>query len=361
MNKSSAIRILGLSLNYNLEELKASYKALAKKYHPDVNNGKAAEEKMKEINAAYEFLKANITESSFNYNSQDEKGTNSVKDAINNAIKQIKHYILESYDVIHSLDNTYSKYYTVIRKNAYSSINELNNSKTNIEIGKILNAFNSFTININHLFIKELYDRFLKIHQFYFINKALFDREINQFDYSKNMKVLYSEFNSKTRAFLLIEERKREEYRKSVMQRIKNIYNSLVTDTDVDDFTNDVSSSINEFIDEILSIRFSDYYLKNPTICNERIEKKFNKFNIIILDNYQRYLNFKKEKSKLISMIRIFMIENNSLEARFMLIKVERFKNFNNWESFYERTTNELLMLQKRITIKKHNSYKRAL
>ncbi|MBQ7477014.1 MAG: molecular chaperone DnaJ [Selenomonadaceae bacterium] len=51
--------VLGLNKNATDDEIKKAYKKLAKKYHPDLNpdNKKAAEEKMKELNAAYEVLK----------------------------------------------------------------------------------------------------------------------------------------------------------------------------------------------------------------------------------------------------------------------------------------------------------------
>ena len=48
---------LGVSKSAGLDEIKAAYRKLAKKYHPDLNPGdKSAEEKMKEINSAYEVL-----------------------------------------------------------------------------------------------------------------------------------------------------------------------------------------------------------------------------------------------------------------------------------------------------------------
>jgi len=48
---------LGVPKTASIDEIKAAYRKLAKKYHPDLNpNDKAAEEKMKEINAAYEVL-----------------------------------------------------------------------------------------------------------------------------------------------------------------------------------------------------------------------------------------------------------------------------------------------------------------
>lgn len=49
--------ILGVSRDATEKEIKSAYKRLAKKYHPDLNPGnKAAEEKFKEINEAYEVL-----------------------------------------------------------------------------------------------------------------------------------------------------------------------------------------------------------------------------------------------------------------------------------------------------------------
>ncbi len=49
--------ILGVSKDASEEEIKKSYRRLAKKYHPDVNKGdKQAEERFKEISEAYEAL-----------------------------------------------------------------------------------------------------------------------------------------------------------------------------------------------------------------------------------------------------------------------------------------------------------------
>ena len=49
--------VLGLQRGASEDEIKKAYRKLAKKYHPDLNPGdKTAEEKMKEVNAAYEIL-----------------------------------------------------------------------------------------------------------------------------------------------------------------------------------------------------------------------------------------------------------------------------------------------------------------
>ena len=52
-------RVLGLEPGASDDEVKAAYRRLAKKYHPDRNPGnKAAAEKMNEINAAYDAIKS---------------------------------------------------------------------------------------------------------------------------------------------------------------------------------------------------------------------------------------------------------------------------------------------------------------
>lgn len=52
----SLYETLEVSSNATSEEIKKAYRRLARKYHPDINKEKDAEEKFKEINAAYEIL-----------------------------------------------------------------------------------------------------------------------------------------------------------------------------------------------------------------------------------------------------------------------------------------------------------------
>ncbi|MGX2972364.1 DnaJ C-terminal domain-containing protein [Helicobacter sp. T3_23-1059] len=52
----SLYETLEVSENASQDDIKKSYRKLARKYHPDVNKQKEAEEKFKEINAAYEIL-----------------------------------------------------------------------------------------------------------------------------------------------------------------------------------------------------------------------------------------------------------------------------------------------------------------
>ena len=69
--------VLGVAQNASLDEVKSAYRALVKKYHPDnyVNNPLAdlAEEKMKEINEAYDTIVKQRT--SGNYSSENASGS----------------------------------------------------------------------------------------------------------------------------------------------------------------------------------------------------------------------------------------------------------------------------------------------
>ncbi len=53
---NSLYETLGVEKTASADEIKKAYRKLARKYHPDINKDAGAEEKFKEINAAYEIL-----------------------------------------------------------------------------------------------------------------------------------------------------------------------------------------------------------------------------------------------------------------------------------------------------------------
>lgn len=57
MKRNNPYVILGISQHASQQEIRKTFRALAKKYHPDMNPGNPeAEEKFREINEAYEIL-----------------------------------------------------------------------------------------------------------------------------------------------------------------------------------------------------------------------------------------------------------------------------------------------------------------
>ena len=48
--------ILGISRNADQASIRKAFKSLARKYHPDLNKDPGADERFKEVNAAYEVL-----------------------------------------------------------------------------------------------------------------------------------------------------------------------------------------------------------------------------------------------------------------------------------------------------------------
>ncbi len=56
MSKKDYYEVLGLTKGASDDEIKKSYRKMAKKYHPDVNKEPGAEDKFKEVNEAYEVL-----------------------------------------------------------------------------------------------------------------------------------------------------------------------------------------------------------------------------------------------------------------------------------------------------------------
>jgi DnaJ-domain-containing protein 1 len=64
MEVREPLAVLGLDWPLTMEELKARYKQLAKRHHPDANNGdRAAEERLKTINLAYAAVRSRLAAS----------------------------------------------------------------------------------------------------------------------------------------------------------------------------------------------------------------------------------------------------------------------------------------------------------
>lgn len=56
MTKTVAVNILGLKPGFSDDELKQSYRKMARKYHPDINHSAEAPEMFMRVKEAYECL-----------------------------------------------------------------------------------------------------------------------------------------------------------------------------------------------------------------------------------------------------------------------------------------------------------------
>lgn len=74
---------LGVSQDASADEIKKAYRRLARKYHPDINKEKDAEEKFKEINAAYEILSDSNKKSQYDHHGDSMFGGQNFHDFAN--------------------------------------------------------------------------------------------------------------------------------------------------------------------------------------------------------------------------------------------------------------------------------------
>lgn len=114
---------LGINRNSSDEDIKRAYKALVKKYHPDINKGneESCNIKMKEINEAYHILKNYNKRQNYNKWYDDIKNTNKKYESTSNDFSNKKEN-----------NDTYNK------RRDYTNNNSNENKKTN---------FNGFTNN----------------------------------------------------------------------------------------------------------------------------------------------------------------------------------------------------------------------
>ena len=88
MTVKNHFQTLGVKPGASEDEIKKAYRSLAKKWHPDKNNEAGAEEKFKEISAAYDYLKSedrrdilerDLSRPKENTNNQSSSGTSYFK------------------------------------------------------------------------------------------------------------------------------------------------------------------------------------------------------------------------------------------------------------------------------------------
>lgn len=95
MDSRGYYAIFGISQDANFQEIKKSYRKLAKKYHPDRNKSPHAEETIKKINEAFEILSDKRKRKQYDLESSnifDQKDQNNDEEEGNSSNKQMNSY-----------------------------------------------------------------------------------------------------------------------------------------------------------------------------------------------------------------------------------------------------------------------------
>ncbi len=101
MDSRGYYAIFGISQGANFQEIKKSYRKLAKKYHPDRNKSPHAEETIKKINEAFEILSDKRKRKQYDLESSnifDQKDQNNDEEEGNSSNKQMNSYKIASAD-----------------------------------------------------------------------------------------------------------------------------------------------------------------------------------------------------------------------------------------------------------------------
>jgi len=101
MDSRGYYAIFGISQDANFQEIKKSYRKLAKKYHPDRNKSPHAEETIKKINEAFEILSDKRKRKQYDLESSnifDQKDQNIDEEEGNSSNKQMNSYKFASAD-----------------------------------------------------------------------------------------------------------------------------------------------------------------------------------------------------------------------------------------------------------------------
>lgn len=259
MDFQKALQILNLNPNFTEEDLKKAYRELANKYHPDRNKTTDAEEKMKEINAAREYLRNYLKNNYSNYDSHTYAQNTQYQSTFN-----IEMYILKKYSELEKIINFNFYEYNVSEniKNIIEKMNQplfmfgirVNFLKNKKEID---DAFNKCLEEIKPLF-KELETKFYKEND---IDKNDVEENVN---YDCTLKEFYEQL-------LKI---KKQYSKKSMMdtkyRELKNIVNFDFTEYKLSE---NIKNIIEEMQNEVNEIEFS---LKDAT-DKQNIDNIFNR------------------------------------------------------------------------------------
>ena len=310
-----ALNILGLKPNFTEAELKKVHRALVNEYHPDRNKNPEAEEKMKEINAAREFL-ARYLKNGFqneqpNYNSYNKNSIDIEIYRIQkyDKLEEIIKFDFNEYKVSENIKNIIQTIKSFVIQFSVSTI--VMKNKLDID-----DAFNDCLKKIKNYFkkIKEL---------FYFeyqIDRVSAEKSIN---YDCTLEEFYNQLlkiKNKYSKDSMIERKQKElqrivnfefnEYKLS--ETIQNIIKEINCESEnfafLANYTANKNNEINEItldnlfnasVEKIKALfkRLKEVYLKEKVIDETNVEENIN-YNCTLKEFYDQLEEINKKYGK---------------------------------------------------------------
>lgn len=132
-------KVLGVPQGSSLDDCTKAYKKLAKKYHPDLNpDNKAAEEKMAEINAAYDQIKNGDTQSPFASSSPYERANTSSSSSTPDYYASVTNFIMsrqytQALNLLRQMDDDSAKWH-YLSSLAHMGLGNQKNAQSHIDI-----------------------------------------------------------------------------------------------------------------------------------------------------------------------------------------------------------------------------------
>jgi len=301
MNKSQARTILNLPINFTKEELKKAYRCMSKKYHPDLNPGKNTEEKMKEINYAFETLKEHIE--------NIDKKPKSFNDIKNDKLTELEEYIkgLRNFkvnDYNRSIIELYAKARSKENQIYIEYIEEVRNS---VNLSELESVEKTYEYNIKCLidsFVERLFSCWeidLSLLTFY----RDFESELEEIKAfcKDNISVneVFKRFN-KIRTFI---NQENNNLKTEVSNKIQNQIEKIILKHKSNLYYNDLSVKIeqlrNQVFNECMNIRTSREYQNDKVIGEANIKSLIDSIDGKVeqlFNDYSIFLSKKQEKSE---------------------------------------------------------------
>lgn len=325
MNFDKALGLLGLNANFTETELRKNYLDLAKIYHPDALVGKpieevkAAEEKMKEINWAYETLK-NVKKSSYSnrQSGYTYKGTTNNDRVIFNYYRNSKADIIDSYkysyiynkyeftpDVISDFVSFFNIYYfDIISANTKEKIDKL---------------FSEFKQGVKEWYIK-LKDIYFKKHNIPENTTFIINEDLSFYEFYNNL------------------EKVKEQSQNSIIKEVNDIvdkYKLYAYYSDLEAKIEKMKQKTIKAISDILYID-SNYYLNKKNYYLNHFQNDIEILFKRVSKNKPLYLEMahKVEEKDLSCKEELEALYNSMLDSLFPLC-YEKFKSELDYHGYY--------------------------